>query len=134
MLSFSVAAMTSLPTTRGWPYTAPSNWALQAVVRAPAVGTPTATPVRAAFPSNSGQLAPVVLAVFPGLGVFVLLAVLAGEVVTLPDALPEVALVPVQAATMHAAAARVVPRTINPPVCRVPRISDRAPVPGVPVN
>jgi len=79
------------------------------MVSAPAAGTPVAMPVRAGFWSYSGQLA---LAVPAGLAAFAALAVAA---VTAPDALPAAMPAPEQAATTHAAAARVVPRMIDPP-------------------
>ena len=61
----------------------------------PAAGTPVATPVRAGFPSYSGQLAPVALAVPTGLA-------LAGSP---PDGPPAAE----QAAATSAAATRAVP-------------------------
>src|SRR5579872_1210979 len=49
--------MTMEPTRSGWPYTAPSRCACQAMLSGPAAATPAATPVRAASRPNVGQAA-----------------------------------------------------------------------------
>src|SRR5215469_7635570 len=101
--------MTVLPTTSGWPYTAPSSWAVHRWLSRPAAGSPAATPVRPAFWPYSGQAdagnAPAgPVAVPPGeLGAG---AEFAG-VVALLAAMPPL----VQAATRQAAAAHAIPRT-----------------------
>jgi len=49
-LSFSVAAITEVPTTMGWPYTAPSTGAAHAARSAAGRGTPVPRPVRSLVP------------------------------------------------------------------------------------
>jgi hypothetical protein len=47
MESFSVAAITMVPTSKGWPYTAPSRCTRQLTFSRPGEATPAATPLRA---------------------------------------------------------------------------------------
>jgi hypothetical protein len=105
--------MTVLPTTSGWPYTAPSSRAVHRWLSRPAAGSPAAAPVRPAVWPYSGQAdagpgapAAVLSGELPACAEFAGAEALCALLAAMPPL--------VQAATTQAAAAQAVPRT--PPI------------------